>query len=472
MITVDEVLFAGKPEEGLRRDAWQILMSALEAVDPERAISRYLRREGHSLAVGEKEYDLRKIRRILVVGAGKATARMARAVETLLGDRVEDGVVVVKRGYTEALERIQLIEAGHPLPDEAGVAGAEAVLRILDQAREEDLVLCLISGGGSALLPAPAEGLTLEDKVRVTDLLLRAGATIQELNTVRKHLSRLKGGQLARAASPAQVVSLILSDVIGSPLDVIASGPTVPDPTTYADALRIVERYGLEDRVPPEVLRHLRKGVDGEIPETPKPGDPVFQRVYNCVVGSNELATLAAAEEASRLGYHPLVLSTFVEGEAREVGKVLGAIAKGVLLTGRPLERPACILAGGETTVTVRGQGRGGRNQEVALGAALIIAGLPNLLVASFATDGTDGPTDAAGAFVEGTTIERALSLGLDPHRHLANNDAYPFFAALSDLILTGPTNTNVNDLMLVLVGPSPRALQQNPNASPRPTGA
>ncbi|MDR5695834.1 MAG: glycerate kinase [Armatimonadota bacterium] len=454
MITVDEALFAGKPEEGLRRDAWRILASALEAVDPERAIYRYLRREGDSLVIGEKTYNLRKIRRICIVGAGKATARMAKAMETILGDRIEEGVVVVKRGYTEVLERIQLVEAGHPLPDESGVKGAEAVLGILQKTGEEDLVICLISGGGSALLPAPAEGLTLEDKVRVTDLLLRAGATIQELNTVRKHLSRLKGGQLARAAAPAQVVSLILSDVIGNPLDVIASGPTVPDPTTYEDALRIVERYGLEDKVPPGVLQHLKKGQAGEIPETPKPKDPLFQRVQNLIVGSNELATLAASEEASRLGYRTLILSTFVEGEAREVGKVLGSIGKEILLAGRPLERPACILAGGETTVTVRGQGRGGRNQEVALGAALIIAGLPSLLVASFATDGTDGPTDAAGAFVEGTTIERALALGLDPHRHLANNDAYPFFAALSDLILTGPTNTNVNDLMLVLAGP------------------
>ncbi|MBI4280532.1 MAG: glycerate kinase [Armatimonadetes bacterium] len=458
MTSVEQALFEGKPEEPLRRAAGRILSSALQAVDPEAAVLRHLRRRGSLLRVGGRRHDLRTVRRIYVVGAGKAGARMARAAESVLGDRITAGAVVVKHGYTEPLSRVRVVEAGHPLPDEAGVAGAEAVLDLAARADRDDLVLCLVSGGGSALLPAPVVGVTLQDKARVTDLLLRAGATIDELNTVRKHLSRVKGGQLARAAAPAAITSLILSDVVGSPLDVIASGPTVPDPTTYADAVRVLERYGVMDRAGPAVRDHLGRGERGEIPETPKPGDSLFAAVENVVVGGNEQAARAAVAEAKAAGFHALLLSTYVQGEAREVGRVLAAVAREIAAADRPLPRPACVVAGGETTVTVRGAGRGGRNQEVALGAALGVAGMAETLVVGFATDGTDGPTDAAGAVADGSTVARAHAVGLNPHRHLAANDSYPFFAALGDLIITGPTNTNVNDLMLVLVGtPSAR---------------
>jgi hydroxypyruvate reductase len=312
--------------------------------------------------------------------------------------------------------------------------------------------LPLLSGGASALTPAPVAGLTLADLQITTDQLLRAGATIGELNAVRKHLDRLKGGQLARLVAPAPVAALILSDVVGDPLDVIASGPTAPDPTTYAMAWQILEQRGVQTQLPAAVRAHLQRGREGMLPETPKPGDPLFARVTNTLVGSNRLAALAAVTAAEQLGYRALLLTTFVEGEAREVARVAAALAKGVRQHGDPLPAPACLVWGGETTVTVRGHGRGGRNQELALAAALALEGLPGVALMALATDGTDGPTDAAGALVDGTTIGAARSLGLDPVAALANNDAYPLLEAVGALLLTGPTGTNVNDLLVVLV--------------------
>jgi hydroxypyruvate reductase len=315
---------------------------------------------------------------------------------------------------------------------------------------ERDVVVCLISGGASALLCQPREGLTLEDLQHVTRALLKSGATINELNAVRKHLDTVKGGELARLAQPSQVVSLILSDVVGNPLDVIASGPTAPDPTTYVEAIAVVERYKLRRLLPARVCQLLQAGAEGRLAETPKPGDPLFTNVLNLVVGSNQQAAAAAAAEAERLGLHVLLLSTYIEGEAREVGKVLAGLAREMVATNRPLPRPACVIAGGETTVTVRGDGLGGRNQELALGAATRLAGLQDVLVVGLATDGADGPTDAAGALADGTTLARAATQGLDPDAALANNDAYRFFEPLGDLLKLGPTRTNVNDLMLV----------------------
>jgi glycerate 2-kinase len=386
------------------------------------------------------------------VGGGKADAPMARALEAILGDRITAGVISVKHGHALPLRRIEVHEAGHPIPDAAGQAAAERILELAASAGRGDLVVCLISGGGSALLPAPVHGLGLPEKMAATDLLLRSGATIQEINAVRKHLSRLKGGRLAQVAAPAQVVVLILSDVLGNPLDAIASGPAVPDPTTFADALEIVQRYGLASRFPPAALAYLQRGARGEEPETPKPGDPVFRRVHTVVIGSNEHAARAAVRAARRLGYRTMLLTTFLEGEAREAGRVVAAIARGVGEAGIPLVPPACVIAGGETTVTVRGDGKGGRCQEFTLAAARAIRGRPGLLVAAFGTDGTDGPTDAAGAMADGATVERALALGLDPAAALERNDAYSFFAALGDLYVTGPTRTNVNDLYVTLV--------------------
>jgi glycerate 2-kinase len=435
----------------LRRDATAILQAALASVEPYVATRRALRLHKGHLTVAGRAYRLRPGARVIAIGAGKAGAPMAQAVEDVLGDRLAGGTIVVKTGYTAPLRRIALREAGHPVPDAAGAAGARELLSAAAGLRSSDLVLCLISGGGSALLPAPQPGVTLDDLVRTTSLLLHSGATIEEINTVRKHLSRVAGGRLAAAAAPARVVTLVVSDIVGNPLEAIASGPTVADPTTYADALRILDARGLAERVPAAALDALRRGAAGALPETPKPGDPVFRRGHVTVVADNGTAARAAARKARRLGYHTLLLSTYMEGEAREVGRVLAGVARQLAGSGEPVRRPACIVAGGETTVTVTGTGRGGRNQEVALGAALGLRGVPGALVASFASDGTDGPTDAAGAVADGTTLARAEALGLLAAQHLRDNDAYPFFDALGDLIRTGPTNTNVTDLMLIL---------------------
>jgi hydroxypyruvate reductase len=434
--------------EKRRQQVWEVLSAALQTVDPAAAVRRVMRRDGAILWVDETAYDLALYRRVLVIGSGKAGAPMAQAVESILGDRIAAGVVNVKYGYTAPTQIIQLREAGHPVPDAAGVVGAQAMIDLLRDSTTEDLVLCLISGGGSALMTLPVEGVTLDDMRVLTDLLLRSGAPIQALNTVRKHLSQISGGQLAQLAQPANVISLILSDVVGSPLDVIASGPTVPDTTTFAEAVAVLDHYRIADRVPESIRRHLAAGAAGEIPDTPKS----LPDIQNVIVADNARATQAALERAESLGFHPLLLSTFIEGEARDVAKVLAAIAKEIACADRPVARPACVILGGETTVTVRGSGKGGRNQELALAAALAIQGMENVIIASLATDGSDGPTDAAGGMVDGLTVQRGQPLGLSAQAALDHNDAYPYLAQVGDLLVTGPTNTNVNDLMAVFV--------------------
>lgn len=425
--------------------------AALAAVDPAVAVRRHLWREGDSLVVGGKVYDLSRMGRVVVIGAGKAGAPMAQAVEEILGDRIHDGLVIVKAGHALPTDRVTLVEAGHPIPDERGLDGARRIQVLVSGLAEDDLVLCLISGGGSALQTYPAEGISLADLQAVTDALLRAGATINEVNAVRKHLERLKGGGLVRLAHPAQMAALVLSDVVGDPLDVIASGPTVPDSTTYADAWSVLERFGLADSVPTSVRQRLKTGIAGDLPETLKPGDAAMGRIHNVVVGSNAQAADAAAREAAAWGLHSGVLTTYLQGEAREVGHVLAALAQELVHRDGPLTRPACLILGGETTVTVRGGGVGGRNQEMALAAALAMAGLSSVLVACLATDGTDGPTDAAGAVVDGQTVDQARRAGLDPLAYLADNDSYRFFEAMGLLIKIGPTRTNVNDLAFVM---------------------
>jgi hydroxypyruvate reductase len=433
---------------GLRRHAISIFRAGLKAADPVEAVLRNLRISDGVLFAGKRRYDLSHFRRVLVVGAGKASASMAIAVEKLLGSRIAGGMVNVKYGHTAKLRRVRLNECGHPVPDVAGLCGAESIAEIAREASGDDLLICLISGGASALLPAPAPPVTLAEKQEITRLLLSCSATIHEINTVRKHISSLKGGQLARLAAPARVVSLILSDVIGDDVEVIGSGPTAADPSTFADALAILDRHGLRSRAPKAVRARLEAGARGEVEETPKS----VPNAHNLVIGSNRLAMAAAADKAKALGYRTMVLSTMVEGEAREVAHVHAAIAKEILASGRPLAAPACVLSGGETTVTLRGNGLGGRNQEFALSAAMDIAGLDNTAILSAGTDGTDGPTDAAGAIADGTTLARAKRAGVDPRRFLENNDSYRFFAVLGDLIHTGPTNTNVMDLRVVLV--------------------
>ncbi len=437
----------------LRRDAIDILKTAVEAVDPSDTIRRSLHVEGGRLQCCDAILDLDSFSRVFVIGGGKASGTMAQALEELLGDRISRGVVNVLKGTENnyKLKKIQLIGASHPIPDEESVIGVGSMLSLLDGSGENDLIIVLISGGGSSLMTYPAEGVKLSDIQKTTSLLLRRGATINEINAIRKHLSAVKGGQMARRAGSATVLSLILSDVVGDPLDTIASGPTAPDETTFKDAIDVLKRYSLWNEAPPSVQSRLQRGANGEMVETPKPGDGVFEKVHNVVVGSNLAAAKAAVERASMLGYRSLLLSTMVEGEACQVGAALAGVAKQVAATGNPIVPPAAIIVGGETTVTVLGPGVGGRNQELALGAGMKIDGL-DAVIAALATDGIDGPTEAAGAVADGMTMTRARVMGLDAARSLAENDSFGFFNALGDAFLTGPTGTNVNDLTLILV--------------------
>jgi glycerate 2-kinase len=441
-----------RSQEPLRRDAKKIFLHAVHAADPQKILSSQVSLQDKILRIGERKYSLSQYKRIFVAGTGKASAPMAVNLEKILGTRITGGWINVKYGHSQRLKRIRIQEAGHPLPDEKGLEGAKEMVRMLSPLTEDDLVIFLISGGGSALLPLPVEGITLAEKQATTNQLLSCGAAIQEINTLRKHLSRIKGGGLAKIVYPATLAALILSDVIGDPLDAIASGPTVADPTTYEDCARILNKYQLWEKIPPSVAGHIREGLEGKKEETLKEGDPAFQKVYNLVVGNNFLAIKAARKAAQDLGYRPVILSSLVEGETREVAKVHAAIAKEVLLSGNPILPPACILSGGETTVTLKGKGKGGRNQEFALAAALEIAGWEEILVMSAGTDGTDGPTDAAGAFVDGKTVSRGKTMGLDLWSFLEENDSYSFFQNLGDLLITGPTGTNVMDLRIMLV--------------------
>lgn len=437
----------------LRHDALTIFQAGLKAVDPAEAVKRSVQCQNNVLEVSGDRYNLARYRHVFVVGAGKASAQMALAVEELLSDRVHGGRVIVKYGHSAPLSKVEVIEAGHPVPDRNGLQGTAEIIQLLRTAETDDLILCLISGGGSALLSCPAPGLTLEDKQSMTHLLLNCGAKIQEINALRKHLSGIKGGRLARIAYPATVVSLILSDVIGDPIESIASGPSAPDPSTFADCLRIIEKYGIQQKIPASVKLFLEIGARGEVEETPKPRDPVFANVRNVIVGSNRLAMEAAKRKAEALGYHTIVLSGFIEGETRIIAAVHTAIAREIDGSGNPIPRPACVISGGETTVTIRGDGMGGRNQEFALAAALEIDRLQGVVVLSGGTDGTDGPTDAAGAIADNSTLQRAKAGGLDAEQFLRRNDSYNFFKPLGDLLVTGPTLTNVMDLRLILLG-------------------
>jgi hydroxypyruvate reductase len=431
----------------------RILAAALSAVDPYQAIQRVITREGAQLRIGNESYRLKKDRRVLVIGAGKAAAPMTRAIGDILGDGLVRGLVITKEGHLGErgiIQTVDLVEAGHPIPDQRGAAFTSQLISLLEGLSEEDLVISLISGGGSALLVSPVRGVSLQAIQDLTGRLLACGASIQEINTLRKHLDRVKGGQLARLAAPARLVSLILSDVVGDPLDVIASGPTTPDPTTFQDALATLNQYNLVDKVSPAITAYLQRGASGEIAETPKPGDPLFRRVQNVIVGSNLQAAQAAIRQAQVEGLHTCLLSTYIQGEARQAGRMFSAIARQIDRSGEPIPRPACLVAGGETTVTLQGPGKGGRNQELALSAAVDFAGLPDILFVSLATDGGDGPTDAAGAVASGETVRRAREQGLNPTEFLNRNDAYNFFEPLGDLIRCGPTQTNVNDLALL----------------------
>lgn len=442
----------------LRTNPWgslvdRILITALSAVEPEKALLEKATREGNILRVNDRTFDLSEIDQIYVIGAGKAVEPMALGIGKLLGDRISRGLVITKYGHATPdilPEVIRVLEAGHPIPDDRGIQATEKMLTLLESTHPDDLVICLISGGGSALLTAPMPGVTLSDLQDLTCALLACGATIHEINAVRKHLDRVKGGQLARIASPAAILTLVLSDVVGDDLDVIASGPTVPDPSSFEQALGILRRYDLLERVNPSIQKVLYDGMTGRLAETPKPGDPIFSKVSNVIIGSNNIAGAAATREAQNLGFNALLLTNFLQGEASQVGRVAAALLRQISKYGQPLPRPACLILGGETTVTLKGSGLGGRNLELALSAVEDLSGIGNIALVSLATDGGDGPTDAAGAIVTGETAPRARAADLRPSAFLKNNDSYHFFEKLEDLLITGPTRTNVNDLIFL----------------------
>ncbi len=421
--------------------------AALYAADPYEAVRLHT---GKILSVYENE----GFQKLMAVGFGKAASPMIKAVMDDLGERVTGGFIVTKYGHAGQTDRkdvIKVYEAGHPLPDENGARATEKIINSLKDADSKTLVVCLVSGGGSALLVSPYGGITLREKQNATELLLNAGADIFELNTVRKHISEVKGGRLAEIAYPAKVISLILSDVIGDRLDVIASGPAAPDSTTYLDALRIIERHMLNDAMPVSIMDLLKKGIKGLVPETPKVSSPVFQRVENIIVGSSKKAIDATKDKAIALGFEATVVSTEIQGEARYIGKWLAKKVKEMKASGSGPGK-ICLISGGETTVTVTGSGRGGRNMELALSFALEIEGMEGITFLSAGTDGTDGLTDAAGAIVDGGTVRKARAIGMSPEAYLESNDSYHFFANAGGLLITGPTGTNVMDIQITLL--------------------
>lgn len=429
----------------------RILAAAMTAVDPEEAVRNYVHREQNRLIIGKKIINLDEYRRIIVIGAGKASFLMAKALCGIVGDKLARGMVISKAlglaDFLPGYPSVRILKGGHPIPDNDSIGSTQALIGLLKDLDTADLVFCLISGGGSALLTQPVPGVTLEQMQNLTRTLMACGASVDEINTIRKHLDEVKGGRLAGMVYPAKLVTLILSDVIGNPLEVIASGPTVADPTTYLDSFKILDKYQVMDVVPKVVIDIFRQGRLGKLPETLKPGDPKIKNALNIIIGSNYQACAMAEAQAKKEGLHSSILTTFLNGEARSAGLFLTGILKQIVSTGDPLSRPACLIVGGETTVVLKGNGRGGRNQELALSAVNELRGLERVALITLATDGEDGPTDAAGAIVTGETAGRAEKAGLSAQAYLDNNNSYEFFKQLDDQIRTGSTGTNVNDL-------------------------
>jgi glycerate 2-kinase len=441
----------------LRTIAKNLFSKAVSAVDPYHRLKEILTLEKDRLyvAVSEetvREFNLKDFDQIYLVGAGKASAPMAQAIEEIFGDRITRGLIVTKYGHSLPLKATETMESGHPIPDQKGLDGARKMIRLLKDSSPRDLIIFLLSGGGSALLPMPADGILLEEKQEVTQLLLDCGADIKEINAIRKHISQIKGGRLAQLAYPSTLLGFILSDVVGDPLDAIGSGPTVPDTSTFDEAWEILRKYDLLNEIAPSIQNHLRLGKEGKVKETPKPGDAVFGKVHTFLIGSNLIALEAAARESRSLGFNTLILSSSIVGETKDAAHFHTAIAREIVQTGNPIPKPACVISGGETTVTIRGDGKGGRNQEFVLAGSMEISGLEKVVLLSGGTDGTDGPTDAAGAIADTLTGARATALGLSSKAHLQNNNAYPFFKSLGDLLMTGPTRTNVMDVRILLV--------------------
>ena len=438
------------PDNNVRTMLKQLLLAGLDAADPESAIRRAVRIKNKRLRVGAREYDLTGFSRIVGIGAGKASGAMAAALERQFGSWLEGGLVGVNDGQTRKTKKIRLLEARHPVPDHRSEKVARKMVRLLESLTNRDLVLMVLSGGASSLLAAPATGLTLREKQHTTRLLLRSGATIQEINAVRKHVSGIKGGRLAKTTT-ATVITLVLSDVLGDDPATIGSGPMAPDPSTFSDAKKVLDKFKIWNRVPPAVRRHVNRGIQGRIPETPKPGEGLFSRIQHHVIGNNHHAIERMAERAKTLGLRPLILTTTLSGEARDIGTLFGNLARGIRVSGNPVRPPACLLAGGELTVTVKGKGTGGRAQEFALAAAPALEGLPQVFVVGVGSDGTDGPTEAAGAIVDGGTISRAKAKGMRHEAALQEHDSYRFFHRAGGHVVTGPTGTNVNDFYMIL---------------------
>ena len=430
----------------------EIIQASVDAADPYYAVKRFLQVDDTSIRVGERKYKISDVGKVVVTAFGKAAIPMTIAARDVLLDLVTSGVVLTKHlPETNVLdEKYRIYQGGHPIPTMESLTGTQAVLSSTDGLQENDLVLCLVSGGASALFTRPRDGVSLNDMQVLVGLLLESGASIEEINTIRKHLDQVKGGGFARLVQPAKVAALILSDVVGSPMDIIASGPTVPDTSTFFETWEILERYRLTDRIPNSVIEIIQQGKLGQIPETPKSDDRCFNNVQNMIIADNRQSALAALRTAHQKGFNAMFLSSFFQGEAKIVGQNMAGILKEVSISGNPVRRPACIVAGGETTVTISGNGFGGRNLETALGAVRDLAGLENVIFLSLATDGEDGPTDAAGALVTGETFDISQKLGLNIEHFLAQNDSYHFFEQAGGLICCGPSGTNVNDLFFL----------------------
>jgi len=440
--------------ENLEKDINFIIHQSLLSVDPFLCVAEKMGIRGDDLFIFENKIDLNKIDDIYVVGVGKAVIPMAKAVIDKIGNRITSGLLISKHQIEKKNrvfeEKIQILYGGHPIPNRQSMESTKKLTSFLKEVNENDLIINLISGGGSALMTLPYEGITLDDIKYLTNILLKSGATIEEINTIRKHIDMIKGGGLARMTYPAHMETLILSDVLGDQISMIASGPTSIDQTTYSDAWRIINKYNIKNEIPESIINHLIKGMQGEAQETVKSGDDVLRKITNNVIGSLATAITSAEKAAKDSGYNTVILSTKLIGEAREVGKVLGSLLTNMVESDHLIKKPACVIAGGETTVTILGNGKGGRNQELALGAVGQIDNLRDCCLISIATDGEDGPTDAAGAFVTGRTKSRAKEKGLDHEQYLANNDAYNFFNITDNLVKIGPTGTNVNDLQLL----------------------
>lgn len=441
----------------LKKDSFYLFMEGIKSVKPDKLIESHFVIKKDKLIVSDvnaatEKFHLDEFERIFIVGAGKASSAMASEVEKILGDKIDSGLIVTKYGFGKELKIIEQIEAGHPLPNDSGVAAADKIRTLCSNATEKDLVINLLSGGASSLLPSPAGNITLEEKIQTTELLLNSGAAIGEINTIRKHISTIKGGQLMQSAFPATVISLIISDVIGDDPGIIGSGPTVPDNSTFSDCLNILTKYDLINSVPSSVLQHLTEGDSNRKFETPSAEDPIFAKSNNFIIGNNLICLNYIKDTAQNLDYDSKILNTQLSGEAKQVGIDIASDAIEFLKHGAEVGKKYCLIYGGETTVHIIGKGKGGRNQELVLSGAMKLLGHKGIAMLSCGSDGNDGPTDAAGAYCDWTTIDRGEALNLNAQEYLSNNDSYNYFDQLNDLIIIGPTKTNVMDIQIILI--------------------